>query len=84
VNNFRTQLLDAFYAADPIGLAAMGAPPDEYSPEVDDTLPRLLKANSIGAMRKILYESFTKMFDGTAGTEFTYNKLAEDCWRILR
>ncbi len=42
-------------AADPIGLIAMGAPDDEYDPEVSTILPRLREANAAVDVQKIVH-----------------------------
>jgi hypothetical protein len=46
--------------ADPIGLIAIGAPADEYDPEVSTILPRLREAKAAGDVQKIVHEEFVQ------------------------
>lgn len=50
---------------DLMGLVKMGAPDDEYEPEVDTFLPRLPEANSPDELGQIIYEAFVKCFGKT-------------------
>lgn len=43
------------YRHDPIGLAAAGAPKDEYEPEAGSIIPRLKDANSAEDVRRIVH-----------------------------
>jgi hypothetical protein len=67
--------------ADPIGLIAIGAPDDEYDPEVSTILPRLCDANSAVDVRRIVHEEFVQWF-GTdiAGPITDYADVAERIW----
>ena len=67
--------------ADPIGLIAMGAPDDEYDPEVSTILPRLREANAAVDVQRIVHEEFVRWF-GTdiAGPITDYADIAERMW----
>jgi hypothetical protein len=70
--------------ADPIGLLAMGAPEDEYSPEVDTIVPRVSRAASPAEVRQILYEEFVRWFDPSiAGPEEAYEAPAQRIWEAV-
>ena len=70
--------------ADPLGLLAMGAPDDEYDPEVDTILPRLGRSSSAVEVRAILHEEFVKWFDEKlAGAPEAYQGAAEKIWAHL-
>ena len=49
--------------ADPMGLIAMGAPDDEYDPEVSTILPRLREAKAAVDVQRIVHEEFVRWFD---------------------
>ena len=75
--------------ADPIGLIAMGAPDDEYDPEVSTILPRLREANSAVDVQRIVHEEFGWWFGADiAGPITGYADVAVriwwpwlDCWQ---
>ena len=70
---------------DPIGLIRLGAPADEYDPEIGTILPRLKEASSIVALRRIVHEEFSSWFGvETAGSEEQYGRVAERIWPILQ
>ena len=48
--------------ADPMGLIAMGAPDDEYDPEVSTILPRLREAKAAVDVQRIVHEEFVRWF----------------------
>ena len=48
--------------ADPIDLIAIGAPDDEYDPEVSTILPRLREANAAADVQRIVHEEFVQWF----------------------
>src|SRR5712691_383546 len=69
-------------AADPIGLIAMGAPDDEYDPEVSTILPRLREANAAADVQRIVHEEFVQWFDADiAGPLTGYADVAERIWK---
>ncbi|MGA8150148.1 MAG: hypothetical protein WB952_04310 [Terriglobales bacterium] len=83
--NLHRVLTELFYRHDPIGLAAMGAPEDEYEAEVSTVIPRLKDANGPDDVRRIVYQEFLRWFgtEETAGPESGYNDLAKDIWNKL-
>jgi hypothetical protein len=67
--------------ADPIGLIAMGAPDDEYDPEVSTILPRLREANTAVDVQRIVHEEFVRWFGADiAGPITDYADIAERMW----
>jgi hypothetical protein len=70
------------YRHDPIGLAALGAPKDEYEPEVGTIIPRLLHdAKSSDDVRRIVHEEFLHWFEAeTTGPEGAYDAIAQEIW----
>ena len=67
--------------ADPIGLITMGAPDDEYDPEVSTILPRLREANAAVDVQRIVYEEFGRWFGADiAGPLTDYANVAERIW----
>jgi len=75
-------LTDLLYRHDPVGLAAAGAPKDEYGPEVGTIIPRLRNANSPDDVRRIVHQEFLRWFEAeeTAGPESAYNDIAQEIW----
>ena len=67
--------------ADPIRLITIGAPDDEYDPEVSTILPRLREARSAADVQKIIYEEFVHWFDADIAGPITH--YAEDLLRLL-
>ena len=67
--------------ADPLGLIAMGAPADEYDPEISTILPRLREANAAGDVQRIVHEEFVQWFGADiAGPLTGYADVAERIW----
>jgi hypothetical protein len=85
--SFSDELLELFYRHDPVGMARIGAPADEYLPEVADLLPRLDEVTSEQELRQILHEIFVGEIEG-AETSFTaaaYDAIAHEIWtKILK
>lgn len=77
------------YRHDPIGLACMDTPPDEYSPEARVIAEELRgwdpAATTSEDVRRLVHATFVRMFDPkTAGDEPAYSALAEEireAWR---
>jgi hypothetical protein len=66
---------------DPVGLISMGAPDDEYDPEVGTILPRMRDATSELNMVRILHEEFVRWFGhDQAGTVTSYEAPAREIW----
>jgi hypothetical protein len=67
--------------ADPIGLIAIGAPDDEYDPEVSTILPRLRETNTVVDVQRIVHEEFVRWFGADiAGPLTDYADVAERIW----
>lgn len=75
------QVSRLLHEADPIRLIAIGAPDDEYDPEVSTILPRLPEANSAGDVQKIVHKEFVRWFDADiAGPLTGYADVAQQIW----
>ena len=71
-------------ATDPIGLLKLGAPSDEYSPEIGTIVPRVAKARTSDDVRLILHEEFEHWFGaGSAGPEEGYQAPAVAIWTAV-
>lgn len=82
--DLRAAVSEALKAADPIGLLALGAPEDEYDPEVGTILPRLQDAASPERVQEILHEEFIHWFGAdVAGPVHAYRAPAAAIWRAL-
>jgi hypothetical protein len=70
--------------ADPVSLLEIGAPQDEYSPQVGTIVPRVTKAQSPAEVRTILDEEFQRWF-GESGVRRSeaFNVPAERIWEAL-
>jgi len=68
---------------DPIRLIKIGAPDDEYDPEVSTILPRLREAKSSDDVRRIVHEEFVRWFGAEiAGSETEYRAVAQEIWAV--
>src|SRR6266511_4441861 len=76
-----TEVSQLLQEADPIRLITIGAPDDEYDPEVSTILPRLREANAAVDVQRIVHEEFVGWF-GTdiAGPLTAYADVAERIW----
>ncbi len=75
----------AVSGADPIGLLAVGAPADEYRPEIGTILPRLSAADSEDDVLVIVHEEFVRWFGASiAGPTTAYRTIASRIWDALR
>jgi hypothetical protein len=66
---------------DPVYLICIGAPDDEYDPEVNTILPRLKETSDVAGVQKVLHEEFVHWFGGVA--MFTYDQfepVAAEVW----
>jgi hypothetical protein len=64
---------------DPMALLAMGAPDDEYEPEVAAILPRLSRARGPADVEAIIADEFLRWFDERLPRE-TVSVVAADVW----
>jgi hypothetical protein len=80
--SLRDELTELFYRHDPVGLAEIGVPQDEYVPEVADLLPRLNQATSEEDLQKIVHSIFLRKFEAeeTCGPESAYEEIAREIW----
>ena len=63
----------AINEADPIGLLDLGAPSDEYAPEIGTIVPRLVNAQRVDEVTAVLEEEFRGWFgDDTASPRQAY------------
>jgi hypothetical protein len=64
-----------------MGLIAMGAPADEYDPEISTILPRLRAARAAVDVQKFVYEEFVRWFGADLVGPFTdYAEVSEKIW----
>lgn len=74
----------AINGADPIGLLDIGAPSDEYAPEIRTILPRLATVQLLDDVTDVLYEEFVRWFDhGIAGPREAYEAPAQQIWAAV-
>lgn len=66
-----------------MGLAAIGAPADEYSPEAGTIAPRLSTAASEQDVLQIIYDEFQAWFGEDAGAECRYMGAARAVWLAI-
>ena len=72
---------EALNSADPIHLIAIGAPEDEYDPEVATILPRLGEAYGVEDVGRIIHEEFVRWFTAEiAGPIERYTPAAPAVW----
>jgi hypothetical protein len=64
---------------DPTGLISMGAPIDEYEPEVKTIIVQLDNTNDENEVLDLVFSEFEKWF-GDAGRKENYLKLANDIY----
>lgn len=73
---------DVLRRHDPIQLISIGAPRDEYDPEVGTILPRLKEASSLGDVQEVLHQEFTHWFGAKqAGPSDLYKGAAKELWQ---
>ncbi|MFB3123506.1 MAG: hypothetical protein ACE10H_15110 [Candidatus Binatia bacterium] len=76
-----TEVSRLVWEADPIRLIAIGAPDDDYDPEVSTLFPRLREAKSPDDVQWIVHEEFVHWFGAeTAGPATHYTGVSEDIW----
>ncbi len=77
------QLVQILNRHDPIGLANLGAPHDEYEPEVGTIIPRLASAASAKDVTRIVYEEFSRWFVAETGPPKAYAPIGDEVWLLL-
>jgi hypothetical protein len=73
----------AIQDADPMGLLNLGAPTDEYSPEIGTIVPRLAAATEATDVFRVLREEFVRWFGADAGREEVYAEPARRIWEAV-
>jgi predicted metal-dependent hydrolase len=76
------ELAEILAEHDPVYLTAIGAPRDEYEPEVGTIIPRLKEASNVIDVRRILVEEFDNWF-GVETAKMTpeqFLAVADDVW----
>jgi hypothetical protein len=64
-----------------MGLIAMGAPADEYDPEISTILPRLRAASAAVDVQRIVHEELVRWFGAElVGPLTEYGEIAEKIW----
>jgi hypothetical protein len=85
LRTLRRAVANAVNEADPLGLLAVGAPTDEYEPEVGTIVPRLRGVASAAQVRTVLHEEFVRWFDEElAGPPQRYTTAAKAIWAVLK
>jgi hypothetical protein len=79
------QLVQILHRHDPIGLARLGAPIDEYEPEVGTIIPRLESAANAQDVTRIIHEEFSRWFgaESTTGPQTAYAPIGDEVWLLL-
>lgn len=79
---FFDDLVEVLYRHDPVGLVEIGAPKDEYWPEVEALLPCLREASSQEHLRRIIHSVFLQKFEAeeTCGPESAYEGISKEIW----
>jgi hypothetical protein len=80
--SLREELEELLFRHDPVGLAEIGAPKDEYWPEAESLLPRLREATSQEHLRRIVHSVFLQKFEAeeTCGPESAYESISQEIW----
>ncbi|HNS16405.1 MAG TPA: hypothetical protein PKI34_01120 [Bacteroidales bacterium] len=79
------ELRDILNVFDPICMIGLGAPVDEYDPEVATIILSIHSVNSEAATLELIYREFTRWFSSAAGEKRRYESLAKEIyeWRVL-
>ena len=79
------ELRDIINVFDPICLIGLGAPADEYDPEVATIIIHIYGVNSKAETLELVYNEFTRWFSSAAGERRRYESLAKEIyeWRVL-
>ena len=80
------EVKDIINKYDPIGLLKMSSPVNEYDPECEMIVPKLIKANNIDEVHDMVYNTFVDMFnspeDDITGPKEDYRKLSEELYSL--
>jgi hypothetical protein len=79
----KARLTVLLFEADPMGLAGLGAPADEYSPEAGTIASRVVAASSEQDVLQIIYQEFQAWFGEDAGAEGRYARAALSIWSLV-
>ena len=81
---FALRIRALLWAHDPIGLAAVGAPTDEYAPEAETILTRIPEARDDADMTRIVAEEFARWFSPEiAGDPGDYAPVGAAIWHLV-
>lgn len=72
-----------FSEADPLGLLAMGAPLDEYEPEIETVLHRMPEVGSTSETQEMVHQEFVRWFNSDiAGSSDRFADLSASLWNV--
>lgn len=77
------EIAELLFRLDPVGLAACGAPADEYVPEAGTIAPKLVQTSSVEDVHAVVFAEFLFWFGSDAGTFEQYRGVAEAIWERL-
>lgn len=81
--DIRKRMQEIMNRYDPLRLLKMGAPDDEYVPEIKRIIPRLRRAATVDQLQEIIYNTFVDMFDEQmAGPKEDYRKMSEEIYAL--
>ena len=82
--NLKGSIKEVIDLYDPIGLLKMGAPQDEYNPEIKEVAEKIANCRNVEEIQKLIYETFVKWFDqDIAGDVEKYKEPAEDIAKYI-
>lgn len=77
------EIAELLFRFDPVGLAAYGAPADEYAPEAGTITPRVAHASSVDDVHAVVFAEFLSWFGSDAGDFEQYRGVATAIWERL-
>jgi len=76
---------EALTKADPIGLIAQGAPPDEYDNEVAKIIPCLQRYKTVEQLRTGIFRVFLESFGSqSVSCDAEFDALAQTLYKLLK
>ena len=76
---------ECLFEHDPIGLAAIGCPSDEYVAEAQSIVIRLPEASDVEGMLDLVHGEFVRWFgSSTAGPRTNYTSVARAIWQLTQ